>query len=424
MRMLAGIALAAASLAAPRLQAEPCQYAPQPTGLSTRAGYVEFMPAPQLAPFLAALPRIDDPAVDALLRSPDTMWYDDKSMVFSYQDSEEFVVGLRANCVGRVIAEMSRDQPQVGKLLQLFGPDYRFDYPFRTAAGTDGGPNVRALNFWVPPRGVDGKALPVRWWKTSARGRWRWLFPKGTVLGEVLFEVGPDGRLYPFEVRTRQRYLDGWSVAAYRPFLTAASLSAAVKNARPNWPQNAALSDLIAHLDDPNTLVETRLTAPVFAAVFPPMTGALDKLPPFGDDALVEELLQGQTFQSAEGAIWKENGTLETYAASSSAAFSIVPKDYTIGVVPVNEDGCNRCHTATGAHLGTFISDVSAYGEVWGEDRIFTWHLFEPREQIYGPWDDNQGSRALNPRLVSAGLVQSGKPGAQDPVYRELPPAP
>jgi hypothetical protein len=425
MRKLAlRIGLVVAALHAPRLVADPCQYAAQPTGLPTRAGYAAFMTEARLAPFAAAMPHVDDPALDAVLRSPDTMWYDDQSMVFGYQDSIEFVVGFRANCVGRVIGELSRDHPQVGKLLRLFGPDFRFEYPFRTAAGTDGATNVVALNFWLPPHADEGAAsavLPVRWWKESGRGRWRWLFPKGSLLGEVLFQRSPDGALHPFEVRVRRRYLDGWAVAAYRPFLNAASLSAAIKSARPAWEDNAQLAALVAHLESDDTLEPATLTAPVFQSVFAPLTGALDKLPPFGDDALVSELLDTRTFQSAEGAIWKENGSLETYAASSAAAYSIVPKDYSLGLVPVNEDGCSRCHSAVGTRLGSFISDVSAYGEIWGEDRIFTWHLFEPSERIYGPWDDDQGSRQVNQRLTRAGLVQQGKPSAQDPNYRELP---
>src|SRR5205814_1001992 len=98
-----------------------------------------------------------------------------------------------------------------------FGPDYKFMFPFRTVAGTDNVKNIKTLNFWLPPR-QGNQALPVKYWKLSSRGRWRWAFPVGTVFGEVLYEKSPSGRWLPFEVRTRKRYLDGWDVAMFRPF--------------------------------------------------------------------------------------------------------------------------------------------------------------------------------------------------------------
>ena len=84
------------------------------------------------------------------------------------------------------------------------------------------------------------------------------------------------------------------------------------------------------------------------------------------------------------------------------------------GVMPVNEDACNRCHDQTGRELGDLDDRVVLYGEVWGEDRIFTWHLFDASFDAFTVSD---GSRRVNPRLVQAKLVEQGKPAASDARY-------
>ena len=47
------------------------------------------------------------------------------------------------------------------------------------------------------------------------------MFPAGTVLGELLFQVDSSGEWFPFEIRTRVRRIDGWSSNVFRPFPTA-----------------------------------------------------------------------------------------------------------------------------------------------------------------------------------------------------------
>lgn len=402
--------------------AGPCEFHAGPTNLAVRDGYTEFMPAAVVRPFKEVLPHVERAELDAAMRSEDSMWYDEGSMVFLYQDSVESVVGGRANCVARDVGERNASHPKISKLKNYFGPDYRFRFPFRMAAGTDNVTNVRVLNFWTPPKDSDGRALPVRWWKQSARGRWHWVFPVGTVFGEVMYEQAPNGQWYVFEVRMRKRYLDGWEIDLFRPFLTATAMADEVVTQRPNWQSDAEIARLVYHLRSPNTLTPYRLTTDVYRLAFPDIEGALDKLPDVSDSQLIIRLLTGTTFKSAEGAIWKEHGALETYAPAAEGNFSIVPKGYEIGMVAVNEVSCNRCHDQTGRKLGDFDFDVSAYGEVWGEDRIFTWHMFEPNRNIFGTFDDSDSNtRRPNPRLVRAGLLKNERPAVNDTIYKALP---
>lgn len=400
-----------------------CEYHdPGTSNLAVRDGYLDFISPENLAPFKKRLPKIKDAEMDAHLHSEETIWYDDFSMVYLYQDSIEVVTGARANCVARKIGEDNQNNPGIAKLMDFFGSDYKFLFPFRTAAGTDEVSNVHLVNFWVPPT-KNGKRLPVKYWKLSSRGRWRWAFPVGTVFGEVLYEQAPNQQWYPFEVRVRRRYLDGWDVNVFRPFRTASELSDSIIQRRPDWQVSLNLSSVVKHLQTKTNLVASKMESTAYEKVFPTIEGSLDVIPEIQDKSLVLELLTQVPFQSVEGAVWKENGDAKTYAPGSSADFSIVPKNYQLGLIPVNEVSCKRCHTDTGRRLYDFNFDIQLYGEIWGEDQIFTWHLFEPHERVWGPYDDSDGSRKVNPRLVQAKLVVNQKPSEGDSDYKPLPTA-
>jgi hypothetical protein len=390
--------------------------------LGLRKGYMDFFNPAELASVKELLPVLSDATLDQVMRGAETMWYDEETMAFSYQDSEETVTGVRANCVGREVGERNADNPGIFKLTKYFGADYRFREPFRKAAGTNDVENVKVVNFWLPPRDKDGNVIPVRYWKTGSRSRWRWAFPVDTVFGEVLMQRDSAGKLHVFEVRTRKRYLQGWAVNMFRPFRTAQEMAVAVRSLRPNWLIDPNLVQLVQHLDDPGTLRSHSMKSVPFGRIFPEIKGAIDEIPAIADEGLVKALLH-RKFVSVEGSVWKENPGLLTYAPGSAGEFSIVPRGYEMGLIPVNDESCTRCHNETGRRLGQIEGDIVLYGEVWGEDQIFTWHLFEPNRKIFDAYDESDGSRIVNPRMVQAGLVSEGQPDAGSKVWRALPSA-
>ncbi len=395
-----------------------CNYPGDPTaGLAVQDGYMQWIAPSVLAPFKAVLPQVADPQTQAILQSPNTMWYDEGSMVFGYQDSVGDPVGFRAQCVGRATGDANLGGP-IGDLDNLFGADFRFVFPFRKAAGTDNVAVSKVLNFWAPPK-QDGKVLPVKIWRTVDRGHYYWTFPDNTVIGEVLFEQAPNGNWYPFEIRTRTRYSGGWAVNLFRPFTTAASLAAAIET-QPDWQASIDLGNVVNFLNDNSTLVANHWESKVFAGEFTPIDGALDKIPEITETDLVIKLLTQTPFVSAQGAIWKENATLTSYGPASDSAFNIVPGGYEAGMLPVNEDSCMRCHEQASRAFGDIDFNTVLYGEVWGEDRIFTWHPFKTDQYIYGVWDETQGSRQLNPKLLQANLIVNEQPSPSDANYHPL----
>ena len=255
-----------------------------------------------LALYKGALPKLAYGRLAQLLVSPSTMYWDKATMIPSYQDSVGdgvgTPIGARANSQGRAVIV-----PQGKRLFSDDGKTWAF--PFAHTAGTDRSTNVVIVNFMTLPA-ESGKLLPVVYdIVDDAAGRgglglhqWTWMFPKGTVLGEVMFVKDAAGALLPCEVRTRTRYLDGWAINAFRPFPTAASLAARIKAVRPGYAGTPALAAMVAHLGDPGALEARSLTSPAFGNVFT-VDGALDTLPEFGDDALVKDLLQNTPFVSA-----------------------------------------------------------------------------------------------------------------------------
>ena len=110
-------------------------------------------------------------------------------------------------------------------------------------------------------------------------------------------------------------------------------------------------------------------------------------------------------------------------APASQGEFSVVPRGYEMGLIPVNDVSCSRCHSETGRRLGQIEFDIILYGEVWGEDQIFTWHLFKPHRYMFGTWDDEDGSRMVNPRMEAAGLLSYGEPDHGSKTWKPLPSA-
>ncbi len=394
----------------------------------TGARAVEIMAAGDLASVAATAPCIGDPAVAAVLSSPRTMWYDARSIKPGYQDSfgDNVIapIGMRPNTIDSGLIDLAVP----GGHAQIF--DYRgvFHFPFGNPGGF--GDAAFPVDFWSLP--YDGGApIPVVWWKREPNGlthRVEWMFPRGTVLGEILYMTDADGNRYPFEIRTRTRELDKWVSNAYRPFPTAESFARALelkRLERPQWMVDDSIDALIAHLRDPSTLSAASLSDDHFPGSFPTIDGAVDRLPALADDSIIEELLYGTPFVSVRDTAWKSGNGLTAYAATTDAAFSIVPRGYNGGLVRVDDDTCNRCHRDAGRPFRDWYDNILAYGELWGEDESFSWHPFADANFVDGDGDVvnfNYDNRVLRRDFIDGGVLAPYSAGEHpDSLYRKLP---
>jgi hypothetical protein len=389
------------------------------------------MPAAQLAAVKAALPKVGWPKLQAVFADAHTYWYDAKSMQPSYQETGSPGGGARDNADWHdLIADTGssdpNSNPEVGAAAVYDETAKNWRFPVATTAGADNSTNLYLADFLELPVDESGNtvAIPISTASDQLHLWWQWQFPNGTILGEVLF-IQSGATLLPTEVRVRQRFPSGWAINSFRPFPESSSLSAAIKAARPQWATTPALAAVVAQLDGTTGFTPLELKATGLTGSFD-QAGYIDPLPDFEDDALVTQLLTTTTFVSAYDAVWRQSGdrSLQAYAASTTATtnLSIVPVDYQAGIVQVNETSCSRCHALTGQELGNYYPGLTLYGDVWGTDNVFTFHVFD--ESYYPDLDlDNGGgaqdNRHMNPALLSMGMIKQfdSSTDTQPPYY-------
>jgi hypothetical protein len=242
----------------------------------------------------------------------------------------------------------------------------------------------------------------------------------------IFFDEG--GALHPFEIRTRTRTLTGWEVDALRPFPTAEDLALAIETRRaerPEWAESAALDALITQLRE-GTLSPFRVSATHFQGAFAARDAGIEQLPELtGSDAeLTRELLRTTAFRSAKGVYWKQTDNLSAWAASSAGKGQIVPKGYNAAAVEISEQSCDSCHVDAGRPFETWYDNILAYGELWGNDEIFTWHPFTLSKFVDAQGkvvNFNYDNREIRPDFKAAGLIEPYKP-ADHPatVYKRI----
>jgi hypothetical protein len=357
------------------------------------------------------LPRVSDAEIQRILDDERLVLYTDEEMPPAYQDWDGGLPGIHS-----VRYNVSANQSEP------FG-NANLEFPWGTPAGTHRTKNVRSFRFlWLP---VDrhGNTQPVVWYRIllpgdSAKG-YAWIFPVGTVLGEVLLAVGSDQEQYPFELRIRTRQYAEWSVDVFRPFVTAADLLDRIKQDRPDWWENETLVQLVNHLDRPITMPKLRLADNHSRLVFDQPMG-VDSLPPIGEDDLVADLLTRTEFQSALGAVWRHDTKgLYTCAPTTEADFHIVPANYDAGFIEVDPVSCMRCHETVAVHAREFDFGRDWYGRVRGSDGIFSFHPFDPASISPNGYGRPVQMRA---ELVENGVLEKFDPEKHaNEVYHLLP---
>jgi hypothetical protein len=383
---------------------------------------LDLMPPARLAEIAGRMPCIAPGEVRETVESPRTLWYEKTTLTPGYQDSfgdnVQTPIGFRPNTIDPGLINLAVP----GGHAQIFQSLGTFHFPFGTPLGPID--NVKVVDFWRPAYDANGAPLPVVHWQRDPNGythRVEWMFPAGTVFGELLF-LDEGGPLYPFEIRTRTRTVDGWINDAYRPFPRAVDLADAIEK---RGATSSALTALVAQLRD-TSLAAYQVKTTNFPGAFPTRDSGIDVLPALaGADAdLVHDLMMSTAFRSARGIAWKEADGRVAHAAGAAGRGTIVPQGYNAAAVEVSEGSCDVCHRDAGRPFETWYDNILAYGELWGNDEIFTWHPFTLASFVDAQGkvvNFNHDNRVIRADFKAAKLVAPYVPAMHPPtVYKRI----
>jgi hypothetical protein len=309
------------------------------------------------------LPQTEDAWLKQL-KTRKIVFYTNAEMPPAYQIWDGHLQGIHS-----IFYNISADKPR-----ERFG-NPNLEFPWKGPAGLDESDNAQTIKFVVLP-----DDQPILWWRERMRfdshpeGTFRWIYPVGTVFGELLTIKNPDGWDYTFELRTRTRMAKSWAVNVFRPFANPDELAERIKKLEPNWRDNGPFVEWLQR-DELNV---SRLNNSHPRTIFD-RTALVDPLPSL-QPLLVAKLLTETPFKSVLGQSWRHSlqSDAEAYAPTAATAFHIVPKNYGGGFMEVTSRKCMSCHETTGMHADDFQFGRDWYGRVRGSDGIFSFHIFEP----------------------------------------------
>ncbi|MEX0711594.1 MAG: hypothetical protein WD278_04555 [Pirellulales bacterium] len=362
-------------------------------------------------------PQVESRQLQAILHDTSLILYTDEEMPPAYQHWEGRLQSVHSANFN-ISAEETEKAKGHGR-----GGNGNVEFPWSDPGGTHRSSNLFTFRFLKLPV-KDGKRQSVAWFRQQLQADesegYAWIYPVGTVFGEVLTMRGPEGWYYTFELRTRTRVYEGWEPDVFRPFPTAESLARRIKELRPDWSHAPDLVRLVEHLEHP----EPELHRARLADLMHPLPDfdqwmGMDVLPPIDDPKLVKELLHKTEFRSALGQYWRiGKEQLETHAPTTLADWHIVPANYDAGFIAVDQQSCNRCHSSVNTGVRRFDAVRDWYGRIRGSDRIFSFHPFDP-----SCISDSGVPRpvVLRAELVSAGLLEQYDPSRHPPeLYQRI----
>ena len=269
------------------------------------------------------------------------MIYTEKEMPKAYQDFAGALPGIHSPSYN-----ISADKPR-----EIYG-NPNVEFPWGSPAGAELVPDEHFSTFKFLLLHKDRSITVSRkYLPGDSRPSWTWVFPDGTVVGEVL-QLYHKERYYTFEVRLRTKTEGRWRVASYRPF---ESLQDFRTFCAINGEQ---LSVDTKRVRQSHQLFDGDVEATLLGKV---------------SEELVKKALS-RRFVNVHGKEWSSG----TFAPTTDEAFHIVPKNFKAATVEVGSKSCMRCHESTLKHASDFDFRRDWYGRVRGSDGIFSFHPFDP----------------------------------------------
>jgi len=355
----------------------------------TAEAQTRIMPVDKEALLRSVIPEVADPVLANRLASPNLFLYTDEEMPAAYQGNGRFIL------VRRGVAN-----------------DGNHRFPWAKPGGLQRVKGVGGFRFISLPEDALG-VKPIIYFNAKLdksidrNNSLVWMFPIGTVVGEVFTQTGPDGLDYTWEMRTRTRERDDWDAEVYRPFPNAKSLIEGIKTLRPEWETEQATRQVIDDLAAlrnlrTETLTDSQNVTRIFRS-----TAGVYPLPKM-EAALVNDLLMNATFESTAGLPFFEGGNNVAALAPTNPGkgWNIVPVNFDGAFVGNDRRSCMECHETFGMNQrrvdGTWVGGRGEELHFKGSDGIGS---FRPTTNRF------DGSLPeIRPELLAGGFVARYNP--------------
>lgn len=374
------------------------------------AAQVQICSPDKIAAYRASLPATESGHWQEIFRDPRTMFYDDETIPAAYQHASGGLINggqflVLNGTTGTTTFHSPKHNISGDARERAKGPgrggNANIEFPWRTPGGTDRSEGTALTFKFMRLPQVDGQTVPIVWWREVSRQSFvgphsvmAWMFPRGTIFGEVLAQRDSRGQMHTYEVRLRVRERDYWDIAVLRPFPTAGDLAnrLAEVGADEYCEQVANVPVVTRKLFDAHHPTKSGFSVDAGVAVLPSMP-----------EALSAHLLDTTPFKVATGAKFAGNAA----APTTNDAFGIVPREYHGSFLGTDTDSCRNCHQHTLMHVDVFDRGRDWYGYVRGSDEIFTFHPINPGDIAY---NGAQRQFRLRPEFVAAGMIESYDP--------------
>lgn len=326
------------------------------------------------------LPETTSPILNSILKSPDTILYTSSfpsdSIPPAYQITNNPLNGLHSPFYN-ISADFNERQFGVGN------PNKEF--PWFKPGGTDlAASSIKSIKFFQLPRDSEGKTLPIIYYSQYLRTNSPfgetspttvWLYPVGTVFGEVLLFTPPNPPYnrysYAFELRLRKKTFTTWEIQVWKPFPTLQHLIRAIGQI----PRNLiSLPIKIFRNRHPRLILNVTTQKLELPSIPPETTHKLLTETKF-------EEATNQEFYSDPSSTF--NGQLPSGPTNETSDFHIIPRNYEGHFIGSDVNSCTNCHDSVLKQADFFDLGRDWYGRVRGSDGIFSFHIFDNNSISY-----------------------------------------
>lgn len=371
---------------------------------------------------------VEDPALRNQLREFDMLYDHSKGggLPHAHQLGNDPLVGVSTDIGIRELGDPNAFfSVPIGAILDKSG---QWLPPYRTGVGSAPGNGVFFLVRL--PRDAQGNPIPIASWRERLRSPFgitkpddfeteRHSFPVGTMVAEVRYTIGPDGKPFVHDILTRKKSVEAdgstfWDPDRLTPYPSLDSLRQKIHGlpGRETHPGLQAIDRQLA-----SGGVEARISTPI-GKLFDDGSGRktdtlVGKRIELGtlDRPTFETLFRGSPLRSAKG--------LSAFGLSGGP----FPNDYHVGAVAVNKVSCRSCHENFGRPFrelnpsSAFLTVTYAYGNLSGGDGIGSFYPQDPA--MLNQFMKVGDNRRLNPKLNGL-VVPGGRPTS--PQYRMVTP--